>query len=240
MSERTFGVEVECGTPFDRDSLRETQEFLRINGFPEWGRRIGYDGTEIEIKSPILQGKDGFDELQAFYRLLARNDFYTTGEDGMHVHHGAEEFRDNMDAVKRLVKSWVANKGIIDMMVSNRRRYDYDCCPGWSEEDLEVLERSKNIDELYGNTYNDREDLNVKALRRHGTIEIRLHEGTLNHQIAEAWIKFGQRFIEDSLNRVNPLKSADTLEQLFALIRNSKTSSLALTAKVNEGRLDAR
>ena len=62
-----------------------------------------------------------------------------------------------------------------------------------------------------------RHDLNLASLQRHGTIEIRLHEGTLHFPEAKSWIEFGQGFIERVLR--HQMYDSSTPEKLLEKIR---------------------
>lgn len=234
MSNRRFGIEIECGTPFDAygDSIRRTELLLRDNGFASWAK-VGMDGTEVEIHSPILQGTEGFKELHAVLNLLNEYEFFVTEDDGMHIHHDAPEFKNDIKAVLRLAKSWKVNQRVIDNLVSEMRTGDYECCPELDDDDISILESSKTVPEYVTKKFGERGSLNVCSLTRHGSIEIRQHEGTLDYDVAKAWIKFGQRFIDECLRRKYPIGQASSVEELFEMIRNSKSSSMTLIAKMN-------
>ena len=237
VSDRTFGVEIECGVPSSLggsdctcdeetldyygcecaggDACYATEAFLERHGFQDWAQ-VSRDGTEVEIHGPILSGQAGLDELHAVLTLLKKHGFYVTTSDGMHVHHGAEEFVDNADLIERLVESWVANQENIDHLVVDYRRGDYWACPAWGEEKMRFFkddiavkkaQAQRGEPNYYGFQYG-RGSLNVDSLAYHGTIEIRQHEGTMNPDEAVAWVLFGQRFVEHVLSLKYPMRCA--------------------------------
>lgn len=205
MRNRRFGVELE----FDSGGLgreRVAQELGRAfdrEGLRRWYflDRIHHDGSELELATPPLRGKEGFDKLKFVMDTLSDLGCDVTGEDGMHVHHDAPEFVQNIDLCIRLVKNWRSNRHLIYQFVSPDRTHDaygeggHWACPKWSDQAILELERSREI------PYWDRNDLNLCALSKHGTIEIRLHEGTLDFNEASSWIKFGQKFIDHTVKR---------------------------------------
>lgn len=202
MRNRRFGVEIE----FDSNSLGASRvvnilrdAFDRV-GYRRWNfsDRLDYDGSELELRTPILSGKEGFKKLELVMNTLDRAGCFTTDSDGLHVHHDAPEFTHNIDNCIRLVKSWKANRHLIYRFVEEYRTeasWDgeaggYWACPGWTDSQIETMERDRQIPHW------DRNDLNLMSLNRHGSIEIRLHEGTLYYPEAKSWILFGQRFID--------------------------------------------
>jgi len=218
MKNRRFGVEIEfaSGDLGSGGVRRVLHDAFDKAGYRRWNlqQRIGWDGSELELRTPILRGKEGFDKLRLVMETLSRNGCYTTRDDGLHVHHDAPEFTHNIDNCIRLVKSWRANRHLIYKFVSEDRVYDpydgegaYWACPAWTDSAIEQLESHREI------PYYDRNDLNLLALREHGSIEIRLHEGTLHYPEAESWIKFGQRFIDRTL-RHSMRESKDALNLL--------------------------
>lgn len=224
MRERRFGVEIEFGSRQTnhvqvRNLLRQSRLF---KGASRWGDNVGSDGSGIEVRSPILQGKDGFKQLEAVLHYLKEEcGGYVTRADGLHVHHDAPEFIGDFDALVRLVKSWSANQEVIKKMVHPARTYN--ACPRWTRDYVTALERTDPalaIHQGWG-----RRALNIDALREHGTIEIRQHEGTLDFDKAKSWIEFGQHFIESTLNRKRPIPCADAPDVLLRRVRVPKKAS---------------
>jgi hypothetical protein len=231
-SDRTFGVEIECGTPWDNRGYAEidyddpdfcceecayedrddrptalTYELLRDNGFADWCEDIHSDGTMIEIPGPVLQGEAGLNELRRVLTFLSDRGFYVTSQDGLHVHHGADEFRNNPSLVSRLVESWAANQEHIDEFVDPLRRGNYWACESWHPDKLARF-RENIANGVVGNF--GRGNLNTDSIPYHGTIEIRQLEGTLDPDLAVAWVRFGQRFIERVVRDTAPLTCADS------------------------------
>jgi hypothetical protein len=221
MTNRTFGVEIECGFNPRREAREIADHLYRVK-LGRW--LVGYDGTYIEAKTPILRGYPGLEKLKKAMVLFQDLGGYVTGRDGLHVHHGAAEFRHDMSAVVRLVKSWHANRSAIEQMVA-ARRVSSDYCPQWSNRNVDYLEQQQRLGGW------DRNDLNIASLLRHGTIEIRLHEGTLNFDEARAWILFGQKFIEGVLKDHTPVPSMGTTDALLKQIKLGYASGAFLREK---------
>lgn len=204
VDERAFGVEIEFTLTEDGYSRDFAYELLEKNKIWQ-NTSIGYDGSDIEVKSPILRGTPGFRELRKVLRLFSKNGGRVTSCDGLHVHHDAPEFIDDPPLTKRLVESWYLNQRLIDRFVNRLRRDRYGCCPNYTSTQIHRMKGGSyesyiNLtDETHPKYMFGRHSLNVSSLNEHGTIEIRKLQGTLDDKLAEAWIKFGQSFIRTVL-----------------------------------------
>lgn len=233
MRDRRFGVELE----FDSNGLgregvvRVLRDAFDRNGFRRWNftQRTYWDGSELELCTPPLRGEDGFKKLKLVMQTLENHGCFTTEDDGLHVHHDAPEFTHNIDNCIRLVKSWRANSHLIYQFVVPYRTEtgygtgDYWACPKWSNEQLREMERLREV------PYWDRNDLNLGALEKHGTIEIRLHEGTLDYDEAESWILFGQRFIDRVLK--HSMRNSESASKLLKKVRVNPNAEKLLLDK---------
>lgn len=233
--ERTFGVEVECGHPRGPSGVRE---LLRDAGL-QW--QVGSDGSGVEARTPILTGKAGFKELRLGIKVIRESGGYVTTADGLHVHHGTPELRRNRDLAVTLVKSWVNNQDHIAQLAAVRRRSGYPC-PAWTTAQVDLLETATNNPSDYPQrdswdnrvlrpgyfaNCGPRGALNLHSLIEHGTVEIRLLEGTLDAEKAETWVRFGQRFLNDVLKRKRPLPACGSTEELLRKVRaGQKTRKL--------------
>lgn len=211
MTNRRFGVEVECGSrqlnPRGVSALLLTCRGLRL-----FGNDVGSDGSGIEIRSPKLRGERGLAQLERLYTMLQTPAFscYTADVDGAHVHHDAPEFVGNFALQERLLRSWRANGPYIWKMLPTRRQLRsplhqvkgpsgnvYGCSDAVFEQKI----RERNV-RTFG-----RASLNLSPLNNYGSIELRSLEGTLNFDRVRAWIEFGQQFIEYTLAVDQPWKA---------------------------------
>lgn len=237
MKDRAFGVELEFDSGgLDRSGVANVlREAFDRKGIRRWYfmDRLDYDGSEIELRTPILRGKEGMDKLQLVMDTLRDNGCDVSSEDGLHVHHDAPEFVHNIDNCIKLVKSWKANQHIIYQFVSPDRTHEWDgsignywACPMWSDAKIAELERTRQIPHW------DRNDLNLNALTEHGSIEIRLHEGTLDFPVAKSWIEFGQSFIDRVLK--HSMRNSKDTSKLLKKVRVSPNAEKVLIDKAAE------
>lgn len=216
MRDRRFGVEIECGHPL---GYRHVNELLRAR-LPQWfdgswGRlnaSVGVDGSGVEARTPPLAGKRGFEELRLAFQILLDDGAYVTDRDGLHVHHDAPEFRDNPALVVAAAKTWARNERHIESFVAPIR-HGRGSCPRLPQGRISTAEyqaqSGAGINEVASNW--NRGAINFAGLGQwgHGTIELRLHEGTLDFDKAEAWIRFGQRFIDRAASGTTVLACPD-------------------------------
>lgn len=228
MKDRAFGVEVECGVGTNNlssigrlwDGLRAAEREGKVSR--EWRENYGHDGTYIELRSPILEGRPGFTELRRAMKIIVKCGGYVTRSDGMHVHHNAPDYLKAPEKVLQLVKTWHAHRSLISAFVEPRRAGAYACI-GWSPEYISRFENiiKTNPDRVWDTP--ERNDLNLRSLHRHKSIEIRLHEGCLDPDRAEAWVRFGQSF----LNKVMETDDPFTVDRHEVLLRKLKVSQAA-------------
>ena len=242
MKDREFGVELE----FDSNGIgiSGVGDLLWENGFREewcgirssyYGERqysrIGWDGSEVELKTPILRGKKGFDDLKAVVKLLYDEGCYTTEEDGLHVHHNAPEFVNNKPLVIKLLRSWKNNEQHICDFIDQERvgwSLEYDGpCPSFPRDKIDEFENSNRA--TFGSW--ERYNLNVNALTKHGSVEFRLHEGSLFWDEIESWIRFGQYFLNGVLQRKNPIAEVDSPVVLMNRLKTNKKTKVMLARK---------
>lgn len=238
MSNRAFGVEIECYAPDgyenvygDReDGIAYTFDLLKNNSYEAWALLVSEDESlsecGVEIKSPILDGAEGFKELKSVMNFLIRAGYSVENDCGFHVHLNAPEFVVNPKLSVKIVKAWMRNQHLINNMV-DESRVSNDYCHPWEEEDLSSLE---SLVETYKTTDGThRGSINVGSIPYHGSIEIRQHEGTLNYEEAEAWIKFCQAFV-DSVSG-STIQKMSKEELLLKRLKVEKNASHFLTTK---------
>lgn len=201
LKDRKFGVEIEHGNKHQNDSYYVRQKLAAK--YPRWNN-VGMDGTGVEVRSPILQGQSGFDELGEVMEFLASIGGYVTKSDGMHVHHDVSAEKGDFDLILRVVESYARNQTIIDQLVDPYRKQ-------WSLVRPEWIQGMKEKKVRYGGRTNCH-------LSGHGTIEFRQFEGCLEPAKAKAWIEFGQHFVEYALGRRIPMHCSATPTTLLKRI----------------------
>ena len=204
---RTFGVEVEFFniTPFVAVQALASVGITAVwEGYnhtlrPHWkivtdgsvtGTGTG-EGRGLELVSPILRGEIGLTEAALVVKTIRAAGAKVDRTCGLHVHVGADGM--NGTDIIRVADLYTNNQDNINSVVSRARR-DGRWARTWTNHTLDYLRRSltgvtgrNNITAWVG-TERYR-TVNVTAYARHGTLEFRQHQGTLNGQKLTAWVR---------------------------------------------------
>jgi hypothetical protein len=151
-----------------------------------------FDGSVrgAEIVSPILNDAR-LNEASTVARLLLSAGGKVDRSTGFHVHIGAAGL--SSEHIAQFYLNWNRVHDAIGAMVAPSRLNNSYC----KAVDAEHAERNAsriiagNISDHQGNRYHS---FNLMSYERHGTLEIRLHQGTLNGTKAVAWAKFIDAF----------------------------------------------
>lgn len=245
MRDRYFGVEIEHGN--DVHGWSGVATLLRI-AFPELHQpgyknltlTVGCDGSGVEVRTPPLIGSKGFRTLRSLFDYLKKIGGYTSDRDGMHVHFDAPEFVAQPELVPVLAKNWIANENVLLPFVHTRRHARGSCTRdltghGGQPEfniSIEQLEAAAAAGGKPWELQRYRGALNLRSLERHGTVEVRLHEGTLEYGQAAAWIRFCIALINASAEG-KLLKTCNTPQELLAEVKPHSTARRQLSRRAS-------
>ena len=173
----------------------------------EW--KAVYDGSlsnGAEIVSPVLTAAR-LNEARKVARVLAENGARVGSSTGYHVHIGHKAFRDNegswSDSLATFILNYYAVHHALGALVApsrlSNRRYCRILTQQEAESEAEYV-RNGNVGSRFGDRYFS---LNLDALNRHGTVEVRLHQGTLNGVKAIAWVKLIEALVKESKKDVH-------------------------------------
>lgn len=209
LSDRTFGVEIECGGP--REAMLDAVE-----------RKLGFypschsDGSGNEIHTRVLSGERGMREFKTMMDTLRKAGGWTSMSDGMHVHHGAWDFFGDTDLQARLVQNWVNMIGAIESIIAPYRRGGYAACMQQFYPHECYYRRGEARPTYF--LPSSRGALNLNNLqpgspqgRNARTIEFRLHEGTLHTAYAEAWIRMTQALLDRTVESKSAFRTCSTV-----------------------------
>jgi len=168
-----------------------------------------YDGSVsrgAEVISPILTAPR-LNEAHRVTKALKTDGARVDRATGFHVHIGEQSLGFNQDSTRasgshlaNLVINWYAAHHAIAALVAPSRLHNRYC---------EVLDEARAMLQAdyssqgsrgawNGNRY---VSLNLQSMLSHGTVEVRLHQGTLNGVKAIAWSQFISAFIDATCNK---------------------------------------
>ena len=217
---KTYGIELETSSI----SIRTAQSALDAAGLNWACKPDGTAGVDAEAVSPILSD-DRLNESVIAARALLRAGATVNRKTGYHVHLGADHYGN--DGIAALVRNWYNASAAIGALVAPSRLNNHFCVhtlnistvDGWAESIRNGV---------INNNFVGRDrylSLNLNSYAKHGTVEFRLHHGTLNGKKIQAWAEFVQAIAQFSTaggiltdNRLNDVNALlDTLAQHDAL-----------------------
>jgi len=179
----TFGIELEVSDI----SIEHAQSIINRAGITWQVKRDGTHHVSAEAVSPIL-ARPSLDEAKVATRALRVGGATVNRQCGLHVHLGADEY--GIEGLANLAWNWNLAHATIGALVAKSRLNNRFCVPvALSELDFQAETiRNGSIRNI---GLNGRyRSLNLDAYRQHGTIEFRLHHGTLNGAKVKAWAEF--------------------------------------------------
>lgn len=195
---RRFGVELELIFPagHNRATISAALEREGVRGWRVKSDGSLSGGNGWEVVSPVLAGEQGIETVRTACRVLTRLGAKPNRSCGMHVHHEARDL--TVSAMKALARTWSANQGVIDGLVSPSRRNggSYYCRP-LNSGDLAAIDAVRDLRSL--SRLDRYRTLNLASYGRHGTVEIRQHQGTCDPEKVVSWIRFGQGLIDTAI-----------------------------------------
>ena len=184
------------------------------NVAPTW--KIVPDGSVTnggELVSPILNGLDGKEQLRTVLRTIKALGAKTDRSCGIHIHHDAGDM--NGKALANVAELYKTHQRVIDLFISEARRStsNHPYCGGLSRgvdfwaigshrdfNDFSVASSQALKTRLIQGDYTigerglsvGRVNVNFSAYLRHGTVEFRQHQSSLNVNKIWSWVVFTQ------------------------------------------------
>jgi hypothetical protein len=212
INELTFGCEFEIFMPVGMARATLAQMITNAGvtcGEMRYGHvtpvawKITTDGSlgdynrGAEIVSPVLRGDEGFRQVQVVLDTARGAGCTVHRSCGFHVHVGAQG--QPLDFFKRLAKLYAAYEAVLDTLLAPSRRgprggngYCRSVTINQtmldSAADMRTVTSAVNSADRYCK-------LNLTAYFRHGTVEFRHHQGTVDSAKAIHWIKLCLRMV---------------------------------------------
>lgn len=164
-----------------------------------------YDGSVsngAEVVSPILNPAR-LNEAHKVTKALKDNGARVDRATGFHVHIGMNAFGDwgtgGEENIAKFILNYYAMHHAIAALVAPSRLNNRYCAVLNRDNAQRQAEftAAQNRGAFNGNRYTS---LNLESISRHGTVEIRLHQGTLNGVKAIAWSQFIAGMIDATVN----------------------------------------
>ena len=180
---KTYGIELETSSI----SIRTAQSALDAVGLAWSCKPDGTAGVDAEAVSPILN--DGsLNESITAARALLRAGATVNKKTGYHVHIGADHY--GADGIAALVRNWYTAADAIGALVAPSRLNNHFCNHRLDQATIDSWSESIRNGHISNAGRGRYQSLNLDSYARHGTVEFRLHHGTLNGKKIQAWAEF--------------------------------------------------
>lgn len=238
----TFGVEIECYTPsglygtdiaalVTRTGIDCRNEVYNHQRRTWW--KVVTDGSlrnyqhGIELVSPILSGPEGFAQVRKVCEVLETSRCKINKSCGLHVHVGINE---EIRTAQNAILLYDHFEDAIDSFMAPSRRKS---ASGFA------LPSKSYVRDVAGRTFNNMLDLiraygqhpehgarthfryrkaNLLSWLQHKTIEFRQHQGTIDADRTENWLKLCLRIVLAARQRNDNNYGERTLDNLLAVV----------------------
>jgi putative amidoligase enzyme len=199
-SDSYIGVEIECGVPQDMD----------YTIFQPWAKKInvGSDGSISELPAGYVSKEFRFlttvqeykEDITQLYALLNKHKVVVNHTCGLHVHLDMRAVLADRQLVAQKFVNLVKSQKYLQLLVTPDRVLNHFCLPNTNPDPFSETGRYRAI--------------NPTSLGRHGTLEIRLHHGSLDSQEVTSWIALLLAIIEAEPITRTPAKVDSFLSKL--------------------------
>jgi hypothetical protein len=202
LSGFTVGIEFECIMPGDVGRPGLTEALTARGTNTRWVNSYADHDTHphwtvagdlslprfqgAEVKSPILRGQDGMEQVMRVARALKELGCKVTRRCGLHVHVGIEN--ENADFFRNLLRVYYNNSRLIDRLVPASRRGNYHRFA--RQASITQLRDDMTKEQIlrgWGNQKFVKVNLSNYATR--GTVEFRQGGPTVEADKAAYWVK---------------------------------------------------
>jgi len=192
-SRRFFGLELETS---------RSENYKTIMKDSDWGYQPDGSISGMEFVSPPMQGNNGYRSIQRFTRLAREHDFRVNRACGFHLHIDvselSEELLNNMSLAYQL--TYPAWKSLVSR---NRHTNRYCYYRPMTKDNLKSYYfMDSGRDKFFWSS--------MSNIHHYGTVEIRLHQGTLNFSKIINWVRAHLRFVDWTIS-----KSTSEISDLF-------------------------
>lgn len=209
---------------------------------PYW--TVVYDGSLVsagaEVRAPSLnplQGTDGLNQLAKVCDAMKAAGCTAKGTAhhpcGYHVHVGARA--EGVAFFRQLALAYNKYEPAIDSLVAPSRRGRMANYAQPHRINTAAINAATTIDGVMracgqSSTYDRNYKLNLRSFDRHGTVEFRQHQGTVESSVAVAWAKFCMRLTAFA-KVASSLEGDPSLQELFAKVAMPAEEAAYLTAR---------
>lgn len=226
VSYRAFGVEFEVESKeYLRQSARKLSKELQETMIDSKHSLIDYirahhDGSlhkefGVEFVTTILRGDKGLKIIRQLTKILNKY-FITSNRCGLHIHLSVEDFDDKelidlyyiYQNIQPILKYYVRKDRLSNKYCSKIPKLTKQTLSDIRKKlttktfDNEEVVNAKKLKDIHTGKHWD--GINFSSIPEHGTLELRMMEGTLDYDKIVQWIKLHMRIIDWVKSNNNP------------------------------------
>lgn len=203
-STRRYGVEIECINASDSSHNNDTVFESKYDG------SLDYSGCEFV--SPVLQGDEGFEELRKMCKILSYQCAGIDNSCGLHIHIDLSDF--NEVELSRLFYFIQKLEPISRKFVAKNRTRNSFCDTSLAGLDFKTKYKNGFFQGL--ERYSA---YNFSSYNHHKTLEIRLHQGTIDYDDIRNWISLHLAIVDYVKRRESSTDHTEkTIRELLPII----------------------
>lgn len=174
-------------------------------------------GMTGELVSPILQGEDGFRQLETVCTVLNAIPGCTVNRTcGLHVHLDCRDM--TAPEIAKVWERYATYEDQIDLVMPQSRRGQARWCRSVKEYKDHMKRYDNKRDQAH--SMNRYHKVNLTNIASRGAMEFRQHSGTTEFRKIANWVCFLMQFVETSIALTREASSAPTKARYFNEIRN--------------------
>ena len=192
-----------------------------------WGAKEDGSTSGPEFVSPLLRGDEGLDKIRQLCRTI-RDSAHVNYKCGYHLHVDVSDYSD--EQLRSIALAYVLTYKAWSRFVPQSRlentycRTHESCGDDWGATNIECKRNGMRDKVNNGDCGGRYRWINWQALRDHGSVEVRLHTGTVNAKKVCNWVKAHARFVEWAAGKTTKqikriLVKRDTAARQFAILR---------------------
>lgn len=155
----------------------------------------------VEYVSVPTNNDNAYEIINGISDFLISNNFRVNTDCGFHLHIGGDKISNSVNRQKIMIGALIFKDCLFNMLPPSRQNNTYCDKTRLPLNSLLFTKKAQNNpEEIYNNYCCRYEFLNYRAFDRHGTLENRAHQGTINSKKILNWIEINTRLFDFAIN----------------------------------------
>lgn len=207
---------IECNTEVYNHTTRRTWKIVTDGS-------LGNISRGIELVSPPLTGVDGFRQIRKVCDVLVAKRCKISSKCGLHIHIGAAS--ETISTLRNVAKLYKYFQNAINSFLSPSRHDNTYCRRIRHSSRLDGADTMTDLlvaldhSAFEARSVNRYRVVNFQSFLQHRTIEFRQHQGTIEADRVENWLRFCLRMMVAARSLPADAFQGDSLDRLFNVLK---------------------